>query len=365
MNQDVLFSPVRFGAVAAANRLVMAPLTRSRAGQPGDVPTDLNVEYYRQRASAGLIISEATHVDPHGKGYAWTPGIYSDAQEAGWRKVVDAVHGAGGRIALQLWHVGRISHHWLQPGGEPPVAPSAVRAEAQCFVITPDGEPAYAPCDMPRELRADELPSIVEQYRAAARRAKAAGFDLVEVHAANGYLLNQFLATNTNRRTDRYGGSLENRARFLLEVIDAVAAEYGADRVGVRLSPFGVFNDIADAESDAMAFHLAEAFSVRGLAYLHIAEQEYMGAPPLSPAFRAALRERFRGTLVFCGGHTRESATALVGQGIADAVGFGRLYIANPDLVERFRRDAPLNEPDPATFYGGGAEGYTDYPALG
>jgi N-ethylmaleimide reductase len=338
MNQDVLFSPVRFGAVTAPNRLVMAPLTRSRAGQPGDVPTDLNVEYYRQRATAGLIISEATHVDPQGKGYAWTPGIYSDAQQAGWRKVVDAVHGAGGRIALQLWHVGRISHHWLQPGGEPPVAPSAVRA--------------------------DELPAIVGQYRAAARRAKAAGFDLVEVHAANGYLLNQFLATNTNLRSDRYGGSLENRARFPLEVIDAVAAEYGADRVGVRLSPLGIFNDIADTESEAMACHFAEAFSARGLAYLHIAEQEYMGAAPLSPAFRAALRERFRGTLVFCGGHTRESAIDLIGRGIADAVGFGRLYIANPDLVERFRRDAPLNEPDPTTFYGGGAAGYTDYPAL-
>lgn len=361
---DPLFTPVQLGAVRAPNRIFMAPLTRSRAGQPGDVPTALNVEYYVQRATAGLIVTEATQVDPHGKGYAWTPGIYSDAQEAGWRAVVDAVHAAGGRIALQLWHVGRISHRWLQPNGEAPVAPSAVRAEAQCFVVSPDGQPMNAPCDAPRELRADELPDIVGQYRAAARRARAAGFDLVEVHAANGYLPNQFLSTNSNRRTDQYGGSIENRARFLLEVIDAVAAEYGVDRVGVRLSPFGVFNDMADAEAEPMAYYLAEAFTRRGLAYLHIAEPDWAGGPPLTAAFRRGLRQRFAGTLVYCGAYGRDSAGERIREGLADAIAFGRPYIANPDLVERFRRGARLNEPNPATFYGGGAEGYTDYPAL-
>ena len=364
MSQDPLFAPLRIGAVEAPNRILMAPLTRSRAGQPGDVPTALNAEYYAQRATAGLIVTEATHVDPRGKGYAWTPGIYSDAQEAGWRSVVDGVHHAGGRIALQLWHVGRISHRWLQPNGEAPLAPSAVRADAQCFVVSPEGQPMNAPCDAPRELRADELPGLVEQYRAGARRAMAADFDLVEVHAANGYLPNQFLSTNTNRRTDRYGGSLENRARFPLEVIDAVAAEYGADRVGVRLSPFGVFNDMDDAEAEPMAFYLAEAFAARGLAYLHIAEPDWAGGPPLTAAFRAGLRQRFTGTLIYCGGYSLESAAGRIRQGLADAIAFGRPYIANPDLVERFRRGVPLNEPNPATFYGGGAEGYTDYPAL-
>lgn len=364
-NPDPLFSPVQLGAVRAPNRIFMAPLTRSRAGQPGDVPTALNVEYYAQRATAGLIVTEATHVDPHGKGYAWTPGIYSDAQEAGWRDVVAAVHRAGGRIALQLWHVGRISHRWLQPNGEAPVAPSAVRADAQCFVISPEGQPMNAPCDTPRALDLDELPGIVEQYRAAARRAMSAGFDLVELHAANGYLPNQFLATNTNLRTDRYGGSIENRARFPLEVIDAVAEVCGADRVGVRLSPFGVFNDVADTEAEPMAYYLAEAFARRSLAYLHIAEPDWAGGPPLTDAFRAGLRQRFAGALVYCGGYTQASAAARVRDGLADAIAFGRPYIANPDLVERFRRGAALNEPNPATFYGGGAEGYTDYPALG
>jgi N-ethylmaleimide reductase len=364
MTQPSLHDPLRVGAIDCPNRVFMAPLTRSRAGQPGDVPTALNAEYYRQRAGAGLIVSEATQVHPQGKGYAWTPGLYDDAQQEGWRAVVDAVHGAGGRIALQLWHVGRISHRWLQPGGEAPLAPSAVRADAQCFVIAPDGTPQNAPCDAPRALEASELPAIVAQYRAAARRAMAAGFDLVEVHAANGYLLNQFLATNSNQRDDDYGGTLVNRARFPLEVIDAVADACGADRVGVRLSPFGVFNDMADTEAEPMAYHLAEAFAARGLAYLHIAEPDWAGGPPLTPGFRRGLRSRFSGALVFCGGYTRESASARLADGEADAIAFGRPYIANPDLVERFRRQAALNEPDPATFYGGGAAGYTDYPAL-
>ena len=364
MTENLLHRPIQVGALTLPNRIWMAPLTRSRAGQPGDVATELNVEYYRQRASAGLIVTEATQVSPQGKGYAWTPGIYSDSQQAGWKTVVDAVHAAGGHLALQLWHVGRISHHWLQPGGEAPVAPSAIQANAQCFVITPDGQPSNAPCDLPRALRTDELPGIVEQYRSGARRARAAGFDLVEIHAANGYLLNQFLATNTNQRTDGYGGSLENRARLALEVVEAVAGEYGADRVGVRLSPFGVFNDMDDTDAEAMAYFLAEAFSARGLAYLHIAEPDWAGGPPLTPAFRQGLRSRFEAVLVYCGGYDRAKAERRLADGEADAIAFGRPFIANPDLVARFRNDAALNEPDPATFYGGGAAGYTDYPAL-
>ena len=364
MSDSLLHRPIQLGALTLPNRIWMAPLTRSRAGQPGDVPTALNVEYYRQRASAGLIVTEATHVSPQGKGYAWTPGIYSDAQRDGWKAVVDAVHAAKGHLSLQLWHVGRISHHFLQPGGEPPVAPSAIQARAECFVITPEGQPSNAPCDLPRALRTDELPDIVEQYRRGAARARAAGCDLVEIHAANGYLLNQFLATNTNRRTDGYGGSLENRARLLLEVLDAVAAEYGADRVGVRLSPFGVFNDMDDAEAEPMTYYLAEAFSARGLAYLHIAEPDWAGGPPLAPEFREGLRSRFEGVLVYCGGYDRATAEERLAAGEADAIAFGRPFIANPDLVGRFRLRASLNEPNPTTFYGGGAAGYTDYPTF-
>lgn len=360
-----LFQPAQAGAVSLPNRVLMAPLTRSRAGQPGDVPTDLNVEYYVQRASAGLIVTEATQISRQGQGYAWTPGIYTDAQEAGWKRVVDAVHARGGRLSLQLWHVGRISHSLLQENGQAPVAPSALVAEnSQCFVVQPDGTPANVPTETPRALATDELPGIVRQYRDATRRAKRAGFDLVEIHAANGYLLNQFLATGSNQRTDAYGGSLENRARLVLEVVDAVAAEIGADRTGIRLSPHFSGHGMVDDESEAITLYLAREFTRRGLAYLHIAEPDWAGGPDLTDSFRRQLREAFGGLLIFCGKYDRDSAAALIDAGIGDAVAFGRPFIANPDLVERMRRDAPLNKPDRNTFYGGGAEGYTDYPAL-
>lgn len=360
-----LLSSLKLGSQTLSNRVVMAPLTRSRAGQPGDVPTALNVEYYAQRATAGLIVTEASQVSRQGQGYAWTPGIYTDAQEAGWKSVVQAVHAKGGHIAVQLWHVGRISHSLLQENGAAPVAPSALVAKnSQCFVVQPDGTPANVPCETPRALALEELPGIVAQYRQAAVRAKRAGFDFVEVHAANGYLLHQFLSTNSNQRTDAYGGSLENRARLILEVLDAVIEEMGADRVGIRLSPHFAAHDIADADAEASALYLANAFSQRGIAYLHIAEPDWAGGPELSAAFRAQLRAAFTGALIFCGGYTASEAGALIEQGLADAVAFGRSFIANPDLVERFRVGADLNKPDRATYYGGGAQGYTDYPAL-
>ncbi|PRC91207.1 alkene reductase [Solimicrobium silvestre] len=359
-----LLSPVTTGSIALTNRVVMAPLTRSRAGQ-GDVPRALNVEYYQQRASAGLIVTEASQISRQGQGYAWTPGIYTDEQEAGWKQVVAAVHAKGGRIALQLWHVGRISHSLLQENGGAPVAPSALLAEnSQSFVVLPDGTPANVPTEMPRALELTEMPGIVAQYRQAAQRAKRAGFDLVEVHAANGYLLQQFMSTNSNHRTDIYGGSLENRARLSLEAVDAAIAEMGADRVGVRISPHFVAHGILDTEADAMALYLAKEFSARGIAYLHVAEPDWAGGPLLSDAFRNQLRSVFKGTLIYCGNYSAAEAETLIEQGFGDAVAFGRPFIANPDLVTRFSQGAELNMPDRATFYGGDAKGYTDYPTL-
>ena len=360
-----LLSPVQAGSINLKNRVVMAPLTRSRAGQPGDIPRALNVEYYSQRASAGLIVTEASQISRQGQGYAWTPGIYTDAQEAGWKNVVDAVHGKGGRIAIQLWHVGRISHTLLQENGAAPVSASAITAaNSQCFVVQEDGTPANVATSEPRALNIEELPGIVDQYRQATRRAKRAGFDLVEVHAANGYLLQQFMSTNSNLRNDAYGGNLENRARLTLEVVDAVIAEIGADRVGVRLSPNFVAHGIADTEAEAMALYLAEALNERGVAYIHIAEPDWAGGPELTTSFRQQLRAAFKGTLICCGGYSAAEAEELIASGLSDSVAFGRSYIANPDLVERFAAGASLNKADRSTFYGGEEKGYTDYPFM-
>ncbi len=359
-----LLSPYTVGAVALANRVVMAPLTRSRAGE-GEVPRALNVEYYRQRATAGLIVTEASQISRQGQGYAWTPGIYTDAQEAGWKLVVDAVHQAGGKMALQLWHVGRISHSLLQENAAAPVAPSALVAEnSQSFVVLPDGTPANVPTETPRALALEEMPGIVAQYRQAAQRAKRAGFDLVEVHAANGYLLQQFMSTNSNLRTDIYGGSLENRARLTLEAVDAAIAEMGAGHVGVRISPHFVAHGIADSEPEQMALYLAGEFSQRGIAYIHVAEPDWAGGPKLTAEFRAQLRAAFKGTIITCGNYNAAKAEAMIEQGLVDAVAFGRPCIANPDLVARFAADAELNQQDRTTFYGGDAKGYTDYPSM-
>ena len=359
-----LFSPVNFGSLKLPNRIVMAPLTRSRASQPGDIPSAMNATYYAQRASAGLIISEATQVSRQGQGYAWTPGIYTDAQVAGWKQVTDAVHAAGGRMALQIWHVGRISHHLLQEGGQAPVAPSAIRSDSgESFVVTPEG-PARVPCDMPRALETHEIAGIVADYARATTNALAAGFDMLELHSANGYLLQQFLSTNSNQRTDPYGGSLENRARLVLEAMDAIIAVAGAHRVGVRISPHFTRHDIVDTETEAIHLYLAREFARRGVAYIHVAEPDWAGGPALTDSFRQQLRAAYGGRIIVCGGYTPESAEARITSGMADAVAFGRSYIANPDLVERFARGAALNKPDATTFYGGGTHGYTDYPTL-
>ncbi len=356
---DPLFQPLRAGDLDLPNRVLMAPLTRSRSTQPGDVPNALNAEYYAQRAGAGLIISEASQISPQGKGYAFTPGIHSDEQVEGWRLVTDRVHGAGGRIALQLWHVGRISHTDLQPGGAQPVAPSAIRADTQTYTSRDSG---MVPVSEPRALETDEIPGVVEQYRAAAQRAKDAGFDGVEIHGANGYLIDQFTRSGTNQRTDAYGGSLENRLRFPIEVAEAVAGVWGPGRVGYRVSPAADFNSMSDANPSETFGALAEKLGALNLAYLHAVEA-FRGSERNEDVI-AAVRQAFSGVYIANGGYTHESACKRLDKGKADAVAFGELYIANPDLAERFRQGAPLNEPNRDTYYAGGETGYTDYPTL-
>ncbi len=364
---DPLFQSVRLGALALAHRVVMAPLTRLRSRRPGDAPTALNAEYYGQRASeGGLIVSEATDVAEQARGYPGAPGIYSGEQIEGWRRVTEAVHAKGGLIVLQIWHTGRVSHSSMQPGGALPVAPSAVAAPG--LHMDAAGKPV--PFETPRALREDEIPGIVAQFRRAAENAKAAGFDGVEVHGANGYLLDQFLQDGTNKREDRYGGPVENRARLLLEAVDAVAEVWGPDRVGVRLSPWGKFGGMRDSNPGALFGHVTAALGPRGLAYLHLVEpradqnSDTNALDPDAPDAASRFKARFGGKVIAAGGFTRDTAAEVVAEGWADAVAFGRLFIANPDLPERFRRGAPLNRYDRSTFYGGGARGYTDYPAL-
>jgi N-ethylmaleimide reductase len=365
MRVEALFAPLRAGALQVPNRVWMAPLTRLRCTEPGDLPIPLMAAYYAQRAGAGLIVSEATHISPQAKGYAGAPGIYSDEQVQAWRPITDAVHAAGGRIACQLWHVGRISHASLQPGGLPPVAPSALPVDARTSLRDAQGRPMRTACSPARALDTAELPGIVDAYAAATRRARAAGFDAVEIHGANGYLLHQFLAAASNRRTDAYGGAIAARMRLLLAVVDACAEAWSPDRVGLRVSFCSASPDLADDAPEANALAVARALAPRGLAFLHLSEPDWTGAGPgLSPAFREALREAYPGVLVGAGRYTAERAAQALAAGWLDAVAFGRAFIANPDLPERLRLGAPCNEPDPSTFYGGGAEGYTDYPAL-
>jgi N-ethylmaleimide reductase len=351
-----LLSPVQVGPYTLRNRMVMAPMTRNRAGE-GNVPTPLVATYYRQRASAGLIVTEGTQVSPQGVGYPGTPGIHTDAQVLGWRGVTDAVHAAGGRIFLQLWHVGRVSDPSLQPGGGLPVAPSALAAEGKFRTVT-----GTQPFVTPRALELAEIPGVVEQFADGARRALAAGFDGVEIHGANGYLVDQFLRDGSNRRTDVYGGPVEQRARFLLEVVEAVVGIWGADRVGVRVSPLSAFNGMSDSDPRATFGYAAAALSRHGLAYLHAVLPG--SADPATPEHAMArhLYERFGGAFLLNGGFTRETGNAVVAEGLADLVSFGSLFLANPDLPERFAEGLPLNAPDRSTFYGGGAHGYTDYP---
>ena len=355
-----LFTPIRLGAIAAPHRILMAPLTRCRA-EAGNVPGDLIAEYYGQRASAGVIISEATSVSPRGFGYPNTPGIFTPEQVAGWRKTTSAVHAAGGRILCQLWHVGRISHASYQPQGASPVAPSAIAARGKVFTGA-----AMDDFPTPRALELSEIPSIVAEYVHGARCAKDAGFDGVEIHNANGYLLDQFLRDGTNRRSDRYGGSVQNRARLSLEVTEAVAGVWGSDRVGIRLSPGGVFNDMRDSDPVHTFGYLLKELAALKLAYAHVTQ---VTAQDIAHGAKDGvgpreLRPFYTGNLVSAGGFTAETGNQALREGWADAIAFGVPFLANPDLPERFRRSAPLNAPDESTFYASGPKGYSDYPAL-
>ena len=355
-----LFDPIKIGDIALANRIVMAPLTRNRA-IAGNVAGPLTVEYYRQRASAGLIISEASQISPTAQGYLDTPGIHSPEQITGWRQVTDAVHAAGGKIVLQLWHVGRISHTSLLPAGEAPVSSTAKAAEAMTY--TAEG---FVPVSTPRALRDDEIPGLVADYRHAARNAIEAGFDGVEVHAANTYLIEQFLRDSVNDRSGPYGGSIANRARLLVEVMQAVTDEIGAGRTGIRLSPMTTFTAPLDSDPQALYGYVVEKLAPLGLAYLHVIEGETGGTrTPEGKAFDyEALHRSYPGAWMVNNGYSRELAVETVASGTADLVAFGRPFISTPDLVRRLHEDKPLNELRANLLYGGGAEGYTDYPAL-
>jgi N-ethylmaleimide reductase len=354
-----LFEPYKLGPLTLPNRLVMAPLTRNRA-LAGLVPNPLAVEYYGQRASAGLLVSEATQVSQQGQGYQDTPGIYSKEQVAGWRKVTDRVHERGGRIFLQLWHVGRISHVSLQENDQLPVAPSAIRAKGKTFVGG-----TFADVSEPRALSLQEIPGIIESFRKGAANALAAGFDGVEVHGANGYLLEQFAKDGTNKRTDAYGGSIENRAKLMLEVAKAVAAEAGSERTGIRISPVTPANDISDSNPQPLYDYIVDRLSALKLVYIHVVEGATGGPRDIAPFDYGSLRKRFAGAYIANNGYDFELANKVLAANEADLIAFGKPFLANPDLVERLQRGAPLNAPDKATFYGGGAKGYTDYPVLG
>lgn len=358
-----LFEKVKLGDLELPHRIVMAPLTRSRAGEER-VPNQMMARYYKQRATAALIITEATYILPDGIGYPFTPGIGTGKQVEGWKKITEAVHAEGGKIFLQLWHVGRISHPVLQENGKKPVAPSAIKPKGKLF--TGEGMVDF---EEPRALETSEIPGIVADFKLGAENAKKAGFDGVEIHGANGYLLDQFLNDSTNKRTDEYGGSIENRARLLLEVVEAVTSVWGKNRVGVRLSPTGTFNDMKDSDPPALWGFVAEKLGEMGIAYLHVIEPEEanrrlykVDGEIVSPT--ADLKSKFKGTVITAQGYDLESANAVLESGHADLVAFGKKFLANPDLPKRLKLGAELNEQDPSTFYGGAAEGYTDYPTL-
>lgn len=354
---DLLFSPKLLGQMPLAHRIVMAPLTRMRSS-PGNLPNELMETYYSQRATpGGLLISEASPVALTGYGFERAAGIYDDTQIAGWKRITDAVHNRGGRMMLQLWHVGRQSARVLQPGNAAPLAPSAIRAEGDAWTLN-----GTVPYDMPRALERDEIPGLITAYRDAAERARKAGFDGVEIHGANGYLPDQFLQDGTNKRTDDYGGPIENRARFLREVTQAAIDVWGPDHVGVRLTPSGSYGSMSDSNRHATFGYVARMLDNMGIAYLHIVQPRLGADAEPDPVDAATLRPLFSRTIIAAGGFSRESAEHLLSSGDADLIAFGRNFIANPDLVERLRHDWPLNRYDRTTFYGGGAHGYTDYP---
>ena len=357
-----LFDPINVGALRLPNRIAMAPMTRSRTIQPGNVPNRMMSRYYAQRATAGLIVSEATQISPQGQGYSLTPGIHSAAQVAGWRLVTDEVQAAGGRMFLQLWHVGRMSHPSFHVDGKP-VAPSALSPDAQVWVVDPaTGVGRMVDCPVPRALGTDEIAGVVEDFRRGAANARDAGFDGVEIHGANGYLIDQFLRRSSNHRTDRYGGAQENRIRFLIEVAEAVAAEFGADRTGIRLSPYITQRNMADDEIIETMLKAARELDRIGLAYIHLAEADWDDAPVIPDWFRHGLRAAYSGAIIVAGKYTRERGEGIVAAGLADIVAFGRPFIANRDLPRRLQEGLPLASFDPATLFGGAEAGYTDYP---
>lgn len=360
-----LFSSLKLGNLVLPNRIIMAPLTRMRSQQPGNIPNELNAEYYAQRASAGLIISEATQISQQGQGYPATPGIHSGEQIVGWKKVTDSVHKANGKIFLQLWHVGRISHSSFQADAAVPVAPSAIRPSG--MVLAADWK--QVPFETPRALSEKEIDDIIIDYRKTAENAKQAGFDGVEIHSANGYLLDQFLHDGSNHRTDNYGGSIENRARFLLKVVDVVCEVWGKDKVGVRLSPYGTFDDMHDSDPFALFSYVLEQLSQKSIVYVHVIEPRATNAgggdndlaDESVPNTSALFRKKFNGVFISAGGYNPELAKKAVETGAVDAVAFGRWFISNPDLPDKIRKNLPLTKYNRATFYGGGEKGYTDY----
>lgn len=370
MTATTLFSPLALGDLTLRNRIALPPLTRSRSEQPGDVPNALMATYYRQRASAGFMVTEGTQIEPRGQGYAWTPGIYSQAQVDGWRQVTDAVHAEGAVIFCQLWHVGRVSHTSLQPDGQAPVAPSALPATAvKVFVETGPNAGTLADPSQPRALTTDEVQALVQMYRQAALNAQRAGFDGVELHAANGYLINQFISEHSNLRTDAYGGSLDNRLRFLREVTEAVIDVFGPARVGVRFAPLfetteqaRVYLGLVEKDPHHTYIQAAAMLEELGVGYLSIAEADWDNSPELPQTFRQALRETFSRPIMYSGCYTEAKARRVLDEGYGDLFGFGRTFIANPDLPQRLQLGLALNPVDHATLYGGGAQGYIDYP---
>ncbi len=362
---DVLFSPALLGGLTLPNRVVMAPMTRCRTTQPGDVPNALMAEYYAQRAGAGLIVTEATQISRQGQGYSFTPGIYSPEQIAGWKQVTDAVHAAGGRIILQLCHVGRMSHPSFHPDSKP-VAPSALAPDAQVWIVDPEtGKGGMVECPVPRALSESEITLVVEDFRRGAANALAAGFDGVEIHGANGYLIDQFLRRSSNKRTDRYGGEADNRIRCLVNVAKAVSDEVGADRTGIRLSPFITQRNMADDAIIPTILKAALELDRIGLAYIHLAEADWDDAPRIPEQFRQDLRAIYTGAIIVAGKYTHQKGRSIIASGLADLVAYGRPFIANPDLPQRFRNGLPLADFDGGTLFGGDRVGYADYPTAG
>lgn len=361
MSINHLFTSKKFGNNEAGNRIVMAPMTRSRSAQPGDIPTDLMATYYAQRASAGFIITEATQISQQGKGYSFTPGIYSDKQVAGWKKVTRAVHDNGGTIFSQLWHVGRMSHESFHSDGLP-VAPSALAPDAQVWVVGEEGTGQMLDCPTPRALSKDDIQHILEDYRIAARNAVESGFDGVEIHGGNGYLIDQFIRRSSNKRTDEYGGVVENRLRFPMEVIKTISKEIGANKVGIRLAPFITQRGMNDDEAIPAILKAAELMNDIGIAYIHLSEADWDDAPVVSMEFRQALRKVFKGAIIVAGNYTAETGSKIIEAGLADFVAYGRKFISNPDLPYRFEHNLPLSDiQDMSTLFGGTEKGYTDY----